>query len=689
MHLTKASLASTLANLAFAACITLAARAGAASGAAEAPPVKEPVPAGPVALGGVVFSLAGPWRFALDREGKGEGEKWFSRRLDDTVKLPGTTDENHKGVLKDEQCIDRLSRVWYWKGKAWYQRDVTVPESWKGKHVTLLLERTKHTTVWVDDISCGTQDSLSAPLIFDLTNAMTPGEHTLTLLVDNSILPPVGQSHAFDERTQTNWNGIVGRIEIRVTDPAWLDDVQVYPDVQKRTAVIRAVIGNITGGPVEGELEVSGKTRNTDNAVDFRVQSFPVRVADASGTVEVTYKLGEDAPLWDEFSPAMIRLKLDMIVRSAKDAAQRDCRTVDFGLRQFAAKRGQFTINGRVTFLRGKNDACIFPLTGYPPMDKAGWLRVLGISKSYGINHYRFHSWCPPEAAFAAADELGIYLQPELPNKATGFHKPEHGGYLKSEGERIFLAYCNHPSFVMFALGNELGRQEAMFEMVRHFRRIDGRHLYAQGSNNMHWMPSLAAGDDFWVTGKTSSQLPVRGSFFQGDYATSHIEHRPPSTMVDFSESIAGVSVPVIGHETGQFQVSPDFREIPKYTGVLKARNLEIYRQRLTDANMLDQADDFVRASGALSVICYREDIEAALRTPGFGGIQLLDIQDFPGQGTALVGILNAFMESKGLVAPQAWRQFCCETVGLLRMTKHTWTTDETFIGRVQVAHYG
>ncbi|GAI41133.1 unnamed protein product, partial [marine sediment metagenome] len=253
------------------------------------------------------------------------------------------------------------------------------------------------------------------------------------------------------------------------------------------------------------------------------------------------------------------------------------------------------------------------------------------------------------------------------------------------EAELIFKAFGNHPSFVMFTLGNELGRNQGMFDMVAHFKEIDPRHLYAQGSNNVHWNPSLAEGDDFWVTCKTGKTLPVRGAFFQADYPNPHIEHRSPSTMVDFSESIAGIPVPVISHENGSFQVFPDFREIPKYTGVTRARNLEIFRERLKAAGMLDQAHDFVRASGALSVICHREDIEAALRTPHLGGFQLLDLQDFPGQGTALVGMLNVFMESKGLITPAAWRQFCCETVPLLRIKKYTWTTDETFMGRVQV----
>ena len=115
------------------------------------------------------------------------------------------------------------------------------------------------------------------------------------------------------------------------------------------------------------------------------------------------------------------------------------------------------------------------------------------------------------------------------------------------------------------------------------------------------------------MTSKTSKTLPVRGSFFTMDFPNPHIETFPPSTMVDFSKSIEGIPAPVVGHETGQFQVYPDFRDIPMFTGVLKARNYEIFRERLKAAGMIDQAHDFVRASGALSAICYREDIEAAL----------------------------------------------------------------------------
>ncbi len=661
-------------------------------------------------IGRQTISLAGTWQFALDPEDVGVDRQWFTKHLDDTVRLPGTTDENHKGIRKDEQCIDRLSRVWYWKGPAWYQRRVTIPETWKGKRITLLLERTKHTRVWVDATFCGGDDTLSAPQRFDVTAAMTPGEHTLTVLVDNARLPPVGPSHAVDERTQTNWNGIVGKIELRATAGVWLDDVQVYPDAERKQAVVRAVIGNVTAKAAAGRLTTGCESYNVAKPSTFATQTFEAKAPERENVVEFTYQPGDDVPLWDEFQPAMLRLHLDLET-TADGETHHDRRSVSFGMRSFTRARNRLLINGRPVFLRGKNDCCFFPLTGYPPMDKAGWLRVLSIAKSYGINHYRFHSWCPPEAAFQAADELGVYFQAEIPSKRSGYQVPEDEQaavhnidrldvqgtlrkkslyeYAKREGELIFKAFGNHPSLVMFTLGNELGRNQGMFDLVAHFKQIDPRHLYAQGTNNMHWNPSLAEGDQFWVTGKTTKTLPLRGSFSTLDFPNPHIEHRPPSTMVDFSESISGVAVPAIGHETGQFQIYPDYREIPKYTGVLRARNLEAFRERLEEAGMLDQAHDFVRASGALSAICYREDIETALRTPDLAGFQLLDLQDFPGQGTALVGMLNVFMQSKGLITPEAWRRFCCETVPLLRMKKYTWTTDETFIGRVQIAHYG
>ncbi len=664
------------------------------------------------------IDLSGTWKFQLDSANVGINEKWFDENLSDSVQLPGTTDENKKGIFLDEKAVDRLSRVWYWKGAAWYQKALNIPENWTGKNVKLLLERTKDTHVWLDDSYCGYENTLSAWQYFDLSRAISPGRHRITILIDNAKLPPVGPSHAVDERTQTNWNGIVGRMELQATDPVWIDEVKVYPDVKNNRARVRVKIGNKSEVAAEGRLMVRAESRNTGKPEKFKTQKEKTEAITDGKVVEFTYNFEKAAPLWDEFDPALIRLSLTL---STKAGGKKYSHTkqVDFGMREFKREGKYLTNNGKRVYLRGRIDCANYPITGYPLMDKESWLKLFRQLKSYGINHWRFHSWCPPDEAFTAADETGVYLQPELPNKRSGMDKKSMDDeaalkmynadylkvdaarinmtlkeYLQKEGELIFSHFGNHPSFVMFTLGNELGRNEAMFELVAHFKKTDPRRLYAQGSNNMSWEPSFAEGDDFWVTAYSSANVKeVRGSYaavsFTKGIDKPHIEFSPPSTLHTYTKALENINVPLIGHETGQFQVSPDFKDIPKFTGVTRARNYELFRDRLKNANMLDQADDFVRASGKLAVICYREDIEAALRTPDFAGFQLLDIQDFPGQGTALVGILNDFMESKGLITPEKWSRFCCEVVPLLKMKKYTWTSGESFTGDIAIAHYG
>jgi len=680
---------------------------------------------------GDTFNLAGVWQFALDARNQGIRERWFARKLRQTISLPTTTDEAGYGELTGEACEDRLSRVRRWIGPAWYQKTVTIPKTWAGKKIFLFLERTKDSQVWVNDTWAGSDDSLSTPHEFDLSKLLTPGKHTITVLVDNAKLPPVGPCHQVDERTQTNWNGILGRIELRVCEPIYIRSLQAYPDLTPANCpnphddepihlglkpgqcIIELVaeVVNDSGWSGKGGFTFTAEVVGREK--EFKIPAVETGMLVNHGVQQVKARLILPAgiPRWDEFNPTLLRITVESEAMPRTEWV-RDRLSITCGLRSFTASRGQFVVNGRPTFLRGKNDCALFPLTGYAPMDKAFWLKFLGIGREYGINHYRFHSWCPPEAAFAAADELGIYFQVELPNK-RGINAPEdphytppaeayetleelkgdagdpavRTAYLRREGERILRQYGNHPSFVMLTLGNEIGGDEQIMKgMTDHFRALDRRHLYAMGTNAWHWDIRHRAGNDFWVIKGTRAETHIRGASWD---KKCHIDFEPPSTTKRYSDSLRGVPVPVVAHEIAQYEVYPDYTEIKKYTGVLKPKNLEIFKARLEKAGMGDQAKDFQRASGALSIVCRKEDIEAQLRTPGMAGFQLLDIQDFSGQGTALVGILDVFMESKGLITPEQWREFCCETVPLLIMRKYTWTNDENFRGRIEVAHYG
>jgi hypothetical protein len=367
-------------------------------------------------------------------------------------------------------------------------------------------------------------------------------------------------------------------------------------------------------------------------------------------------------------------------------------------MRDFNIKGKYFSINDKTFFLRGKHDACVFPLTGHTAMDVETWRRYFQIAKSYGFNHCRFHSWCPPKACFEAADIEGVYLQPELPIWGT-VTKEDDGlnVFLKKEGINIFREYSNHASFVMFALGNELwGEQEAISDIVRYLKEKESRHLFACGSNNFLGFPGPQPGEDFFVTCRVlhDDANPfahhVRGSFSFADAEDGgYINHTYPNSQMNFSSGVALSGIPVISHESGQFQIYPDYSQITKYTGVLKPWNLEIFRQRLKEAGMENQAHDFFLASGKWATLLYRADIEMDLRTPDLAGFQLLDLQDYPGQGSAYVGILDAFMDSKGLISPEEWRHFCCEVVPLFETEKFCWTTNEQLTGKVKLANYG
>ena len=365
--------------------------------------------------------------------------------------------------------------------------------------------------------------------------------------------------------------------------------------------------------------------------------------------------------------------------------------------KDFKIKGQHFYANGHKIYLRGKHDACVWPLTGHVAMDVKAWKDYLGRCADFGINHVRFHSWCPPEAAFVAADELGIILQPELPFWGSFDDKDSLlMTFLHKEGENIMRWYGHHPSFRMFALGNELwGSIEKMAEFIADFRQIAPDKVYTFGSNYYLGYQGVKPGMDYFTTCRVGGEgwgnynTHTRGSFSFADAADGGmINHYYPNTQMNFEEGCSLTNVPIISHETGQFQIYPDYDEIKKYTGVLYPYNLEVFRSRLEKAGMLDQAKDFHKASGLWALQLYKQDIEMDLRTPNMAGFQLLDLQDYPGQGSAYVGILDAFMGSKGLCTDSQWRGWCSEVVPLLYAPKFCYTNKEGIHAMIQVANY-
>ena len=655
------------------------------------------------------LSLHGEWRFRLDPEDAGERERWFAGELPDRIRLPGSLQERGFGneVSVDSQWTGSIvDRSWFddpryepyrgpgevkvpfwlqperhYVGAAWYQREVEVPPEWSERRILLSLERCHWLTrLWVDGRQVGSCDSLSTPHEYDLTGVLAPGRRRITIRVDNRLAVDVGvNAHSVSDHTQSNWNGITGAVDLITMDRAWIEDAQVHPDLERRAARVLLEIGSLEGESGEGWLTLSARHIGGDPRQRVQDLRAPVSWGGEAERREVVLPLGSEVARWDEHAPELYRLELRLEGRD--DAGPiLDELSLSFGMREIAARGRQLTINGRPAFLRGTLECCIFPLTGYPPTDVESWRRIVRTCQAHGLNHIRFHSWCPPEAAFVAADELGFYYQVECAAWCTVGDGQPVDAWLYREAERILAAYGNHPSFALMAYGNEPGGAEHrrwLGEWVDYWKERDPRRLHTSAAgwpilpqNQFHDTPSPRI--QHWGAG-----------------LKSRINAHPPETLSDYRSFIEQHRVPVISHEIGQWCVHPDFEEIPKYTGVLKPRNFEVFRDRLAANHMGDLAEDFLWASGRLQVLCYKEEIESALRTPQMGGFQLLDLHDFPGQGTALVGVLDPFWDSKPYVSPQEWRRFCGPTVPLARMARRTWRTDETFEAEIELAHFG
>lgn len=620
-----------------------------------------------------VMDLSGEWRFQTDVMDfrRGSLSPRYNHKLQSVITLPGITDDYKIGYENPYSYVDRLTRLYEYMAPAWYQRDIEIPASWAGKRIVLYLERTHWlSSVWVDTKEVSRCDYISVPHRHDLTPFLTPGKtHRITICIDNRFQYDTHKwDHAHTEFTQINWNGILGEIKLMALEPLGIEDLQLYPQLQSGSVNARLAVSCMTGKPCEAVA------RFRVTCPDGRVvtSSLPLHVSDSLLVAEKEIALapdGEKVFLWDEFHPDLYTVECSL--SPVNDSSSAHVVKTTFGMRSVGRDAHHIMVNGHRVHLRGTVENAVFPKTGHAPVEDAPWERIMGIVKSYGLNHMRFHSWCPPDAAFRAADKAGVYLEIEMPMWGKDALPDERRyDFFRREIRAILKEYGNHPSFLLYCNGNEIqGNFDFIEELTSTAEKLDSRHLYS-GSTARTRIPS----DQYYI-----SQDTPKG-------AAKVYEGRPGT---DWDVNVASdVDVPVISHESGQRCMYPDFDEIPKFDGPVRARNLELWRNMLKDNGMLGQAKDFFRASGALTVLEYKAVMEALLRSSLSAGFQLLSLNDFTGQGYAPVGILDPFWDSKGLVSPEQWRSFCAPSVVLLRYEKSTCFNDEVFRACVEVYNY-
>lgn len=639
-----------------------------------------------------ILDMRGKWEFQIDRN----GDVSATSKYDDVINLPGSMVTEGKGdalsvktkwtgslydssfyfnPFMEKYRIEGkmkfpffLTPKTHYVGNAWYRKHVTIPKDWKKHRIILNLERPHiETTVYVNGVEVGHQMGLSAPHVYDITQFIKVGhENAIAIKVYNGIENVcVGQdSHSVTDQTQGNWNGIAGNITISAHVMNYVQRVDVYPDVNGKRISLD-VIGNV-GKTLKFEIDGSRRKALIDENVKINAFGEPV--------CRYNILLGDDMMLWDEYSPKVYELS----VINGNDRYN----TV-FGMRDVKVDGRHIMLNGKELLVRGTVGNCCFPETGYPPTDEFSWHRIFTKCKEYGINTMRFHSYCPPEAAFTAADKLGFYLQPEGPSW------PNHGvklkakqfidTYLMEETQRMVKEYGNHPSFVMMSAGNEPAGNWVAWcnEWVAYWKRTDSRRIYCGANVGGGW-----AWDD-------GSEYHVKGGARGLDW-DKHVPHSDDDYYKDIIfprnyKASEPNNSPIISHEQGQWCAFPDLKERAQYTGAYKAYNFDIFEDLLTSNGMCSQADKFLHSSGKLQVLAYKYEMERNFRTKDYTGFVLLGLNDYSGQGSALVGPLNVHWKEKGYVDSKEWTEFCNDVVPLAKFTRFVYSNTDTLVIPVEV----
>lgn len=625
-----------------------------------------------------MINLAGEWDFKIDAEGNGNANKWYNSEFAGKgFSLPGSVTENflgeeyvYDGQLTEEN-VRHLRQKSKYTGKIWLKKTFSIEDVHSSLYYELVLERVMwQSELWLNGAYIGKCDSLSTAHRYDLTDFIR--EHNeIVLCIDNRDIHQINSTpSAYTEETQSIWCGVVGACEIEMSK-ARFRKLDVIADSNKKTIAIDYICDILDF--------------KNNNMLDITIIKEGKEVASASSLLEgsqvsATQTIDlNDINLWNEFTPELYEIKC--IIKNNDDILNEEKRTI--GFRSWGNASGQLILNDTPAFLRGTIDCCIFPLTGYPPIDESSWEEIFLTIKNHGLNHVRFHTWCPPEAAFTVADRLGLYLQVEAPIWLDDWmpfmlgDKADHASFFLNESIEIVKAYGHHPSFCIFSCGNEIrGNFEILRTIVQKLRLMNTNILYTLSSN---WDRKIDKEEDLFIA-QTVDQFPVRGQY--------DLDALVEETTLNYSQAVSLRDVPVVAHEVGQYSIYPSIDEIPNYSGNLLPVNFQAIKDDLQQKDMLQYAKQFTYASGRLAYELYKDEIEASLRTPKMGGYQLLGLNDFTGQSTATVGLLDSFWHSKGIMTEKEYTQFSNCLVPLAIMKRRIVSSAQKLSVCIKIANY-
>jgi beta-galactosidase len=590
------------------------------------------------------IDLNGAWQFRLDSQAA------FAR----SIQVPGCWQA--QGVGEQSGILRH-----HYAGTAWYRKTVSIPESWKGKRVTLRIGGAlRIAELFMNGKPGGSHDGMSAPFEFDVTDVVRAGaSNIIDLRISNPGNPP-GESPDKQIPSQPagmlnyigNWGGIYGPVELEATSRIWIEQVWVRPDLAKSTARFGIRVHNTEGQAFRGQLRVAVGPHQGAAAIQ-------VPAGQAAETELAVPMPG--ARLWSPEHPDLYMAAVTVLRGDA------ECDRVDqrFGMREIKTQGSVLLLNGKPLYLRGYGDDNVEVLTGVPSASKEVYLGRLRLARSFGFNAVRFHSMTPVREYFEAADEVGMLVMAELPVAYTQYLLP-FKDFVRNELTSVVLAHRNHPSWLSLALGNEF---------------------------NLDWIKDENSKREFQDT--VGEFYRLAKSLMPDRIVLSNDGNRlEPTDMMSLGRG-AAANHPTVRHEFGEYYCSlPDLSLIPKFTGVMIPEWLEAKSRWVTENGLAAEYPAYLRNSQRLLQLGHKFQIERVRRDADVTGYTYWLIVDYPGgtgEGDSWEeGWFDSFWQPKG-VLPEDGRELNSPVLPLIDAGPgdRTLWSDSTKDLKVLVSNYG
>jgi beta-galactosidase len=337
-------------------------------------------------------------------------------------------------------------------GTAWYRKTFVTESSFKNKIVQVCFDGVyRECNVWINGQHVGFHPNGYTPFNCNLTPYLKPEGEKNTLAV--VVLNPGQNSRWY------SGSGIYRHVTLQVTDLINIPVFGVYissPEVSAEKAIVKVVTSanNRTSGDVEVTIstQIISPEGTTVANMESTLKTISGKSTDSEQLIEV-----KTPSLWSTDSPQLYQA----ISEIKYDGITVDQETTNFGIRsiEFSAEKG-FLLNGERVLLKG---GCMHhdngPL-GAATIDRAEERRV-ELMKKFGFNAIRT-SHNPPSAQFLdACDRLGVlvideafdqWLKPKKPDDYSNYFYQYH----QQDLEAMILRDRNHPSVILWSIGNEI-----------------------------------------------------------------------------------------------------------------------------------------------------------------------------------------------------------------------------------------